>query len=242
MVFMATNVKSKSRTHVWTIGLTKSSQYQENISLWARQVRRSRTSFVISIPRKALHGPSPSRLMWIMNATWPKNRLQRIIHENEQSGNWRLFRLPKSAMTEIESRSKFWRATCAYSVYGIDFRDYIRVRLSIMNPLTYTSTNSNASCLPVDYIDIKGTNCKGCTQFFYQKPSVQLLYLNPHKSRVEHRCNFDTSKVEHKCEAAPNKYARLLGSYEVPYSDTGYRCSENSKSTTEFWFGAIKEK
>jgi hypothetical protein len=32
--------------------------------------------------------------------------------QNEHDINWKLFRLPKSIMSEISSRSTFWRATC----------------------------------------------------------------------------------------------------------------------------------
>jgi hypothetical protein len=156
---------------------------------------------------------------------WPKN---------EHDLSWKLFRLPKSVMSEISSRSTFWRATCSYSLYGVDFRDYIRVRLSIMNPLTHNNKFGEEKCSTVDYIDIKGTNCVNCAQKIWQSSNT-MLRLRPKRSRLD-KCNLDTSKVEHGCDNG--KYARLLGQYDV-CSDPKYRCNEKTTSTTEFWFGAV---
>jgi hypothetical protein len=154
--------------------------------------------------------------------------------KNEHRLNWKLFRLPKSLMLQISSHSTFWRATCSYPVYGVDFRDYFRVRLSTVNPVTYESLVWN--CSTVDYFDIKGTSCVNCTQIIYQHTGP--LALSPWHSR-ERKCTFDTSTVEHKCENG--EYARLLSRY-YRCSDPKYRCSEKATSTTEFWFGAVKEK
>ena len=153
--------------------------------------------------------------------------------KNEHSLNWKLFRLGKSVMSEISSRSTFWRATCSYSVYGVDFRDYIRVRLSIVDPLAY---DHGSECSTVDYFDIKGTNCMNCTQMILQTNN-KILRLRPVVSRTN-KCNFDTSKVEHQCDNG--HYARLLGRYDK-CSDPKHRCSEKNTSTTEFWFGAVKK-
>jgi hypothetical protein len=157
---------------------------------------------------------------------WPKN---------EHDLSWKLFRLPKSVMSEISSFSTFWRATCSYSLYGVDFQDYIMVRLSMVNPLTHNLDFLKEKCSTVDYINIKGTNCVNCTQMIFQRNAM--LFLRPKKSRLTGKCNFDTSKVEHRCDNG--NYARLLGQYNV-CSDPEYRCSEKSTSTTEFWFGAVK--
>ena len=145
------------------------------------------------------------------------------------------FMFPKSVMSEILSRSTFWRATCSYSPYGVNFRDYIRVRLSIMNPLTHNKIFGEENCSTVDYIDIKGTNFANCAQKIFQS-SYTMLYLRPRHSRLT-KCNFNTSKIEHGCDNG--NCVRLLGQYDV-CSDPKYRCSEKTTSTTEFWFGAVK--
>ncbi|XP_028410331.1 uncharacterized protein LOC114532941 [Dendronephthya gigantea] len=151
--------------------------------------------------------------------------------------NWELFRLPKSVMSGIASRSTFWRATCSYSVYGIDFRDYIRVRLSIMNPLEYDLKKEARKRLPVDYFDIKGTNCVNCTQTFIQsKSGKRMLHIDLQFSRRIHKCSFEISKVRHQCGEV---HARLLGFYHE-CSDPEHRCSEKMTSTTEYWFGTTK--
>ena len=149
--------------------------------------------------------------------------------------NWELFRLPKSVMTEISSRSTFWRATCSYSAYGVDFRDYIRVKLSIMNPLEYSSP---PECLIVDYLDIKGQNCKNCTLHFYAAKAM--LSLKPRKSRSVNKCTFDTTSIKHRCSSGKG-HDSILGAYNMTCLDPKYRCTEKTTSTTEFWFGNVKE-
>ena len=158
---------------------------------------------------------------------WPKN---------EHNLSWKLFRLPKSVMSEISSFSTFWRATCSYSLYGVDFQDYIMVRLSMVNPLTHNLDFLKEKCSTVDYINIKGTNCVNCTQMIFQRSNT-MLFLRPSKSRLKGKCNFNTSTVEHRCDNG--NYSRLFCRYDV-CSDPKYRCSEKTTSTTEFWFGAIK--
>jgi hypothetical protein len=123
-----------------------------------------------------------------------------------------------------------------YSLYGVDFRDYMRVRLSIVNPLTHNLGLLNEKCSTVDYINIKGTNCVNCTQMIFQRSNT-MLSLRPSKSRLKGKCNFNTSTVEHRCDNG--NYSRLFCRYDV-CSDPKYRCSEKTTSTTEFWFGAVK--
>lgn len=161
---------------------------------------------------------------------------------NEHRLNWQLFRLPKFVMTYISSHSTFWRATCSYAKYGVNFRDYIRMRLSVMNPLNFTGYFSSEKnrCLPVDYFDIKGKNCEGCTQSFFQSTDIA-LHLKPKNSRVERNCSFDSSSVEYKCKDKNGYYAHILGLYLTNCADPEMRCSENANSTTEFWFGAKRK-
>ena len=155
--------------------------------------------------------------------------------KNEHDLNWKLFRLRKSVMMEISSHSTFWRVTCSFAEYGVDFRDYMRVRLSIVNPLTH-DTEVQRKCSTVDFLDIKGSNCINCTQIIYQHDVT--LGLSPWHSR-QNNCTFDSSTVEHKCYGG--EYARLIGRYHR-CTDRNYRCSEETTSTTEFWFGAVKDK
>ena len=160
---------------------------------------------------------------------------------NARNANWQLFRLPKNVSTDIASLSTFWRATCSYAKYGVDFRDYIRVRLSIMNPLIFKGYFFVPNpCLTVDYIDIRGTNCIGCTQSFFQSKN-QPLHIKPRNSRLARNCTFDSTGIEYACSEKPGCYANIFGLYLKCCSDPETRCGENSKSTTEFWFGAERK-
>ena len=160
---------------------------------------------------------------------------------NERDANWQLFRLPKNVMSQISSLSMFWRATCSYAKYGVDFRDYIRVRLSIMNPLTFTGYFFSPNpCLKVDYFDLRGKNCRNCTQTFFQTKK-HALHVKPRNSRLKRNCTFDSSGVEYGCSEKKGYYAHILGLYTKYCSDPETRCGENANSTTEFWFGAEKK-
>ena len=157
---------------------------------------------------------------------------------NEHTLNWKLFRLPKSLMSEISSCSNYWRATCSFSKYGVDFRDYIRVQLSVMNLLIFTGYyTSTHPCLEVDYFDVKGKSCERCTMAFIQN-SEKSLHLKLKYSREERNCSFDSLSVEYECSEKTGYTALLLGQYTVNCRDPNARCSENPNSTTEFWFGA----
>lgn len=159
---------------------------------------------------------------------------------NEQHLNWEFFRLPKKVMVRIGSRSKYWRGSCSYPDYGVDYRDYVRVRMSDLNPITFVGglTFSSDSCILIDFIDIKGTNCENCTTTIFQL-SNEMIHIAPWWGRYHHDCNFNTANVEYHCPGT-NERARLLGHYLV-CSDPSYRCSETPSSTTQIWFGDVKK-
>ena len=156
---------------------------------------------------------------------------------NETNVNWDLFRLSKTTMKDISSRSIFWRGTCSYSIYGVDFRDYIRVRVSVLDPTVFIgdATYDSKSCVQIDFLDVKGTRCLNCTTTIFQLDN-QMLHVAFFWGRQFHGCNFDSSNVEYMCG---NERARWLGVY-WPCSDPSYRCTMTPSSTTQIWFGELK--
>ncbi|XP_028391904.1 uncharacterized protein LOC114516577 [Dendronephthya gigantea] len=161
---------------------------------------------------------------------------------NEHDLNWKLFRLPKSVMSSMRLFSTFWRGTCSYATYGVDYRDYLRVRLSMMNPLDYKKYYSDIKtnpCITVDYLDIKGNNCEGCSQSFLQH-DTNALHMKPKQSREQTSCTFNSLGIEYRCPNGGGRYAHILGLYSKTCLDPNYRCTLNENSTTEFWFGAKK--
>ena len=157
---------------------------------------------------------------------------------NENNLNWNLFRLPKSVMLQIKSRSTFWRGTCSYPTYGIDYRDYLRVLLSVLDPTVFLGglTYDVKSCSPVDFLDIKGKHCINCTTTFFQMEN-EMLHVGPFWGRLS-GCSFDSTAIDYQCPGT-NERARLLGLY-YHCSDPWYRCTETSSSTTQIWFGGLK--
>ena len=157
---------------------------------------------------------------------------------NEAKVNWDLFRLSKTTMQDISSRSTFWRATCSYPIYGVDFRDYIRVRISVLDPTVFVGglTYNSEACIQIDLLDIKGSRCLNCTTTIFQVAD-QMLHVGPFWGRVYHGCSFNSLSIEYMC--GNGEFSRLLGVYG-PCSDPSYRCSETPSSTTQFWFGELK--
>lgn len=157
---------------------------------------------------------------------------------NEAKVTWDLFRLSKTTMQDISSRSTFWRATCSYPIYGVDFRDYVRVRVSVLDPTVFIGevTYNSVSCIQIDFLDVRGLRCLNCTTTIFQL-ETDMLHIGHYWGRAHHGCSFNSLSVEHLC--SNGDFARLLGEYTY-CSDPSYRCSETPSSTTQFWFGELK--
>ena len=191
---------------------------------------------------------SEAGVAWTLIESFSLNNEQQLItypfsadHPlNEQYLNRALFRLPIKVIVDIGSRSKYWRGTCSYRDYGVDYRDYVRVRMSDLDPITFLGglTFSPDSCILINFIDIKGTNCRNCTTTIFQL-SDQMIHIAPWWGRYHYDCTFNTVTVEYNCPGT-NERAGLLGVYTL-CSDPSYRCSESPSSTTQIWFGEVKK-
>lgn len=154
---------------------------------------------------------------------------------NENNLNWNLFRLSKATMSDIKSSSTFWRGTCSYPTYGVDFRDYVRVRLSSVDPTVFVG---GSACNQADFLDIKGESCVNCTTVFYQNDQANgMLHIGHYWGR-QFGCSFDSINIEYQCSGSEER-ARFLGLYSL-CSDPALRCTETSSSTTQIWFGGQK--
>ncbi|XP_062503570.1 uncharacterized protein LOC134180440 isoform X2 [Corticium candelabrum] len=72
---------------------------------------------------------------------------------NENSPNWNMYRLSHSRMSRIRDRSTYWRATCNFPSVGIDYQDYVRARITEVDP---TKQTLSATCKKVEYINLRG--------------------------------------------------------------------------------------
>ena len=129
-------------------------------------------------------------------------------------------RLDKPNMNAIQEQSTLWRITCGFPKYGVDYRDYIRGKNSVVNILVFSGS---AVCFTVEYVDIRGLSCSMCTVSFYQSLASNIhidsrtvtCYFKPSDGSVENEDNF--------------------GNYHAV--NPAFRCTENENGTTQVWFG-----
>ena len=72
---------------------------------------------------------------------------------NENSPNWNMYRLSHSRMSRVRDHSTYWRTTCNFPSVGIDYQDYVRARITDVDPLKQTLSNT---CKKVEYINLRG--------------------------------------------------------------------------------------
>ena len=70
----------------------------------------------------------------------------------------------------------------------------------------------------------------------FPKRKFNAPYKDPAKSSV----SMQFRHIKGRVSMCKWKYAILLGNYWI-CSDPKHRCTEKTTSTTEFWFGAVKE-
>ena len=66
-----------------------------------------------------------------------KKPLNMNLPVNELSPNWKMYRMSLGQMTSLKSQSTHWRVTCSFPQYRVDYRDYLRVKFSSLDPLTF---------------------------------------------------------------------------------------------------------
>ena len=140
---------------------------------------------------------------------------------NPNSPRWDYYRLTKDRMLRLSGLSTHWRATCNFPEVGIDYHDYVRVKMSELNPVTYIGSGA---CKAVELIELRGRLEFPLTVGFWQKENVWHLH---HDSAIQ------------SCEmkATPNAVSSEdnWGHYGV--TNPKFSCTSSPQSTTQFWFG-----
>ena len=157
------------------------------------------------------------------NRAMPQFRDKALLEDaplNQDSPNWESYRLSLGRMTYIgESGSSRWRITCSYPTHGVDYRDYVGVSLTEMNPLNFTG---DGKCVRVVHLDVRGHRCRGCTSGWWSNPWP--LHLDSSLAL----CEF--GRANGSVAAEDN-----FGYYQN--TNDNFRCSSSNASTTNFWFG-----
>ncbi|XP_068682683.1 uncharacterized protein [Montipora foliosa] len=143
---------------------------------------------------------------------------------NENSHNWKLYRLSLARMRSLQSHSTHWRATCRYPTHGVDFIDYVRGKFKDLNIIDYSGGNL---CKRVEYINIRGHIGILKTVPFWQgsKAGEQFLHTDSSHTNCEFKPNSGSVSSEDN-----------FGFYDVINSK--FRCTVGGDSSTQWWFGA----
>ena len=140
---------------------------------------------------------------------------------NHNSPRWDYYRLTKDRMLRLSGVSTHWRATCNFPEVGIDYHDYVRVKISELNPVTY---EGEGLCKTVELIQIRGRLEFSLTVPFWQKANKY------------HLCSESSSE---SCEIKATPKAVSSEDNWGYYGTTNpkFRCTSSPQSTTQFWFG-----
>ena len=143
--------------------------------------------------------------------------------------DWSSYRLSLADMQFIRSQSTHWRATCDFTEFGVNFRDYLRASFDAFDVMVAPSdVPPYTRCRPYDFINIRGNQCINCTVFTITHPDYPLFILS---GLAPGECDFDSR---------PNRGKSLefnFGYYSLV--NPAFRCSVNNDSTTQFWFGKM---
>ena len=140
---------------------------------------------------------------------------------NNDSPNWEAYRLSLERMKFIKYQTTSWRFTCSYPTDGVDYRDYARANFAEFDPFTL---DSGRQCKKVEYMNVRGHKCTGCTSAWWQVTDKKFLH---HDSSVED-CQFGASPGFVSSEDNFGFYTR---------TNPAFRCSSRKSASTNFWFG-----
>ena len=96
-------------------------------------------------------------------------------------------RLSLLQMQFIANQSTHFRATCNFPTEGLQYTDYARAKLEVLNILK----NYKSMCLPFEYLNIRGNECSNCTA--HAKQTLGHAWtMNSYQSKLQ-GCQFDGS-------------------------------------------------
>ncbi|XP_031569048.1 uncharacterized protein LOC116303616 [Actinia tenebrosa] len=135
--------------------------------------------------------------------------------------NWESYRLGTERMEIISKQSTYVRVTSSFPVHGVDYRDYLRAKISSIDILSFTGAGV---CKTVEYIDIRGIKGKDITVPFWQN---DVYFFHTDSSRKI--CKYDATSGSVKDE---NNFGATCFDF-----NPATRGSANGESTIQYWFG-----
>ena len=139
---------------------------------------------------------------------------------NENSPNWNMYRLSHSRMSLLRDRSTYWRATCNFPFVGIDYQDYVRARITDVDPIKETLS---ATCKKVEYINLRGDLGLQTTVAFWNQNEYHM-----HTDSSLKLCAFGPNAGAVSSEDNWGYYGTI---------NPKFRCTATADSTTQYWLG-----
>ncbi|CAB3996089.1 Sphingomyelinase phosphodiesterase D [Paramuricea clavata] len=150
---------------------------------------------------------------------------------NENTPRWDFYSLSKSRMESIRNDSSKWRITCEYDTEGVVYTDYMEGWNDIIDIMTYEQFSPSFVCSldkhKIDYVDVRGQNCRNCTV-----PIIQAPYNPLHLDTYFSMCDFKPTKSLYCDSAGEDNFGRYL------CTNPNHRCSSFPTATTQTWFGS----
>ncbi|XP_031560595.1 uncharacterized protein LOC116296679 [Actinia tenebrosa] len=135
--------------------------------------------------------------------------------------NWENYRLGFGRMKSISDQSTHVRVTSSFPVHGVDYRDYLRAKISSVDILSFTGAKV---CKTVEYIDIRGIKGKDITVPFWQN---DVFFF--HTDSSGRHCQYDATSGSVNSE---NNFGTTCLEF-----NPATRGSANDDSTIQYWFG-----
>jgi hypothetical protein len=110
---------------------------------------------------------------------------------DENTPRWDAYRLSKPRMQSIQKDSSKFRMTCNYDADGVVFRDYFQAANDQLDIITFVK---GEVCIFVEWINIRGQECKNCTALLVQGGKHKLaLHIDSYYAR-DRGCEFPPNK------------------------------------------------
>ncbi|RDD41607.1 hypothetical protein TrispH2_006278 [Trichoplax sp. H2] len=151
------------------------------------------------------------------------------VASNECTPNWSCYRLSKARMLSLKNAplSTHYRATCNFDSQGVkglqSRRDYLKGTFCA-NKLFF-APKAHATCVIVDYINVRGHYCRKCSLPFWTDPHLHLHIDVSHSSRMCGR--FTVSNPV----SSEDVFGHYYGINKL------FSCTATATTTTNWWIG-----
>ena len=146
---------------------------------------------------------------------------------SSDSPNWQAYLIRRHFLVWLRDHSTHWRATCRYNTDGTVYTDHLRASFEYFDIVRVTPTLIS-DCQKYELVNIRGNECANCTAKTWYLKGTFPLHID---STIRDGCDFDGTQSGDVVASEDN-----FGLYHDVNSK--FRCTSNSETTTQFWFGS----